>query len=86
MSIMKKLLEGNELESHARKLGIDIKGERITQSSSGQIQRASDYEIQRRVIDAERAKRDSWLWAFAFISAIASVLSALAAWFATVHR
>lgn len=82
----KKLLEGQELENRARQLGVDIRGDLITQSASGRMQRAADYEIQRRVIEAERARRDSWLWVLAMLSACASVLSALAAWFAVVRR
>jgi hypothetical protein len=52
---MKKILEGDELEQRARELGVDIQGELITQSSLGRHQRASDYELQRRVIEAERS-------------------------------
>lgn len=83
---MTKLLEGKQLENRARQLGVDIRGERITQSSAGQIQRADDYELQRRVMEAERVSRESRLWVLAVISAFASVFSALAAWFAVVRK
>jgi hypothetical protein len=76
---MKKILEGDALEKKARQLGIDIQGDPITQSYVGRHQRASDFELQRRVIEAERSIRESRLWKVALISAIASVLSALAA-------
>lgn len=73
------LLQGDKLEKRARELGVDIEGDPRTQSSSGQSPRAQDYELQRRVQDAERAIRESRLWILAVISAIASALSALAA-------
>lgn len=83
---MKKILEGDALEQHARKLGVDIQGDLITQSSSGRQKRASDYELQRRVIEAERSIRESKLWQLALISAIASVVSAVAALLAIALR
>jgi len=76
---MKKLLEGKRLEDRAKELGCDMQGELITQSSSGRRQRASDYELQRRVIEAERSVRESRLWIIALILAIVSVISAATA-------
>ncbi len=73
------LLTGAALENRARELGVDVEGEPRTQSSSGRAPRASDYELQRRVLEAERGIRESRLWLLAVISAIASVLSAAAA-------
>ena len=73
------LLTGAALESRARELGVDIEGDPRTHSSSGRAPRASDYELQRRVLEAERGIRESRLWILAVISAIASVLSAAAA-------
>lgn len=73
------LLTGVALESRARKLGVDIEGDPRTYSSSGRAPRASDYELQRRVLEAERGVRESRLWILAVISAVASVLSAAAA-------
>jgi hypothetical protein len=78
----KKLLEGEALEQRARELGVDIQGGPITQSVSGRHRRADDAELQRRVIETERALRESRLWLLAFISAIASVISAVAAFVA----
>ena len=77
--MMKRLLQGEELKRRARELGVDVEGEPRTQSSSGRSPRAPDHELQRRVWDAERAVRESRLWALAVISALASVLSAAAA-------
>ena len=76
---MKKILEGEALEQRARELGVDVQGGPITQSISGNHKRASDYELQKRVSEAERSIRESKLWKLALISAIASALSALAA-------
>ena len=83
---MKKILEGDALEQRARQLGIDIQGDLITQSVSGRRTRAIDYELQRRVIEAERSIRESRLWKLALISAIASVASAIAALLAVLSK
>ena len=83
---MKQLLTGNELEQCARALGVNIEGDLITQSSLGHAKRAPDYELQRRVIEAERAMRESRLWLLAIIAAIASVASAIAAIIAVARR
>jgi len=81
---MSKLPAGNELETRCQKLGIDITGEPRTLSASGSRQRASDFELQRRLIEAERSNRENRLWVVALVSAVASVVSALAAWFAVM--
>ena len=73
------LLKGAALESRARELGVDVEGEPRTGSSSGRASRASDYELQRRVLEAGRGIRESRLWILAVLSAVASVLSAAAA-------
>ena len=83
---MTRLLEGNELERRACELGVDMSGDLRTQSSSGRAPRAPDYELQRRVIEAERRNRESRLWVLAVISAIASVVSALTAFWAVVKK
>jgi len=83
---MAKLLEGKQLEERARQLGVDLQGDLIFQSSSGRHQRAADYELQRRVMEAERAKREHRLWVVALVSAIASLVSAIAAWLAVVRK
>ncbi len=83
---MKKILEGDALEQRARQLDVDIQGDLITQSSSGRHTRASDYELQRRVIGAERSIRESRLWKLALISAIASVASAITALLAVLSK
>ncbi len=74
---MAKLLQGDELEKRAIELGVDIQGSPITQSVSGRHKRADDCELQRRVIEAERSKRESKLWIIALASAVASIVSAI---------
>jgi hypothetical protein len=81
-----KLPEGKQLEERARQLGIDVRGDLIFQSSIGRQPIAPDYELQRRVIEAERAKREKWLWFLALISALASLVSACAAWLAVARK
>jgi hypothetical protein len=83
---MAKLLEGDQLEQRARELGVDIAGELRTQSSSGRASRASDFELQQRVLEAERGIRESRLWILALVSAIASVLSAITAIIAVTRK
>lgn len=82
---MKRALQGEALEARARELGVDIEGELRTQSSSGRSPRTPDYELQRRVLEAERAGRESKLWILAVVSAVASVLSAAAALIAVLR-
>lgn len=76
---MKRLLQGEELRLRAVELGVDLEGDPRSRSTSGAAPIAADFELQRRVLEAERARRDSALWVIAVISAVASVLSALAA-------
>lgn len=83
---MSNLVKGDELEKRALELGVDISGEPRTQSSSGQAPRAPDFELQRRIIEAERRNRETKLWIVALISGIASVISALTALFAVLWK
>ncbi len=83
---MKRLLEGNALEQRAKQLGVDITGDTFIGTSSGVRSRASDYELQHRVIEAERSLRESRMWLLALISAIASVASAAAALLAVLAK
>jgi hypothetical protein len=76
---MSKQLQGEALEKRCVELGVSIEGLPRTQSSSGNAPRASDAELQRRLLETERSVRESRLWLVALISAIASVLSAAVA-------
>jgi hypothetical protein len=82
----KRLLQGQELEQRARELGVDIEGSSRTGSLSGIRPRAEDHELQQRVIEAERANRECRLWLLALTSAVASIVSALAAWAAILRK
>ena len=82
---MKKILQGEQLIERAKQLGVDLQGERIYQSSSGRA-KVDDYELQRRIIEADRSIRESRLWIVAVISAAASVISALTALIALTHH
>ena len=75
---MKKLLEGQALEKRAKELGCSLQGEPITQSISG-YRKATNDELQKRIIEAERSIRESHLWVLALLSAIASIISAITA-------
>lgn len=82
---MSKLLQGEELGKRCIELGVNIEGLPWTQSASGNLPRASDFELQRRLLEAERSVRESRLWLLALISAIAAVLSAAVALVALLH-
>ena len=80
---MRRLLQGDALEKRADELGVPKDGP-FTHSVA--TRRVSDVELQRRVIEAERSVRESKLWLIATISAIASVVSAVAAWVAVLKK
>ena len=82
---MSKLLQGEALEKRCIELGASIEGPPRTQSASGNAPRASDAELQRRMLETERSVRESRLWLVALISAIASMLSAAIALLALFH-
>ena len=75
---MAKLLQGEALRKHARELGIDVDNT----SSNAASFALSDSEIQDRVMAFEDHKRQDRLWIVALVSAIASALSAAAAFLA----
>jgi hypothetical protein len=82
---MSKILQGDALEKRCAELGVSIEGSPRTQSSSGNAPRASDAELQRRLLETERSIRESHLWLVALISAIASALSAAVALVALLY-
>ncbi len=83
---MRKLLKGDELRKRAEELGIECSGLEIPHSSSGEHVAVYEFQLQHKVMEAERSIREQRLWIIAFISAIASVISACAAWFAIVLK
>jgi hypothetical protein len=68
---MKKLPQGEEIHKLARDLGVYSKYDAGAESEE---------VLQAKVLTALRERRDSRTWIIALVSAIASVLSALAAW------
>ncbi len=73
---MYKEKTGEELRKEALALGVSL------QATSGQRGISRDDIIQERVRDAKRSRRESSLWIIALVSSIASIISALAAWYA----
>lgn len=72
------------LEQLANDLGVSL-FETVT--GDGRHVGLNTYEVQRRLQEALRHRRDSWLWPIALASAVASIVSALAAWTAiALHR
>jgi len=82
----KQLLAGEELDQRVKALGVDPTGDQILGTKQNvRHPRASDFELQRRVQEAERSIQGSKLWWVAFISALASLASAIAAWVAVAR-
>lgn len=78
---MGKIKRGEELRKYAEQLGVSDHA--LYDAHSGTM---DEPELQRRVMEAERHKRDASLWLIALISTISSVISALAAWTAIVIK
>ncbi len=74
------LPRGAELEALVEELGVSRFNTAVHISDLGRTV-LDEAELQRRVQEAIRTRRDSWLWLIAFISALASIASALAAWY-----
>lgn len=78
LSKLEPATQEGKLMEYARELGIaslpisNINGKRIS-------------DLTNMIINAERAEREHKLWIIALISAIASALSALAAWVAVTN-
>lgn len=79
---MKKLLQGKELEKRAKELGIECSGLETRMRDSGEHVKVYEFELQRKIMETERSIREHRLWIVALFSAIASAISAGAAWFA----
>jgi len=76
-----KVKQGNKLKEQAEKLGVSSLGDRIRSDTSAR-HNVDEHVLQKRVLEAMRHRRDSWVWIIAVISSTASVISALAAWYA----
>jgi len=74
--------DARELELLAQELGVSLFE---TAAGGAGITATNTYEVQKRIMEALRYRRESWTWLFAFIAALASFASALAAWIAAGH-
>ena len=77
----RKLPIGAALFEEAQRLGISLK--EIYKDGGVTL---DEPELQRRVMAAWADRRSGWLGLLAFVSAIASALSAAVAWYAVAHR
>ena len=78
MALQKKEKE-IELKKHLTSLGGTT-----TRTLNSQTGRIVEDIVVSRIIDLERSHREEKLWVIALLSAIAAILSALAAWFAVI--
>lgn len=85
---VKYLPTGEALQTRAKELGVILAGEQcVNIPGTGTVPLAvSEYELQRRVIEAERHLREHRLWMLAAISAAASAISAVGAWLAVIVK
>ncbi|OQW69222.1 MAG: hypothetical protein BVN34_06970 [Proteobacteria bacterium ST_bin12] len=87
---MKKiLLTGHELVERAAQLGVSIyRDDANVPIGTNPIMApvVSEYEIQRRVIEAERHISEHKLWIIAVISTAIALISAFAAWAAVISK
>lgn len=78
--IFKKLPSNDsELEMLAQKLGVSLSE---TASSGGGRTATNTHEVQKRIMEFLRYRRESLTWLLALIAAISSMASAVAAWVA----
>jgi len=76
---LRKEDRGVELKKYLTSLGGTT-----TRTLNTETGRTVEDIIVSRIINLERANREEKLWIIALLSAIASILSALAAWFAVI--
>lgn len=85
--MQKRVLTGHELVERAEQLGISIYREDANVPIGTKPIMApvvSEWEIQCRVMEAERHLREHRLWIVAAISAVLAFFSAIAAWAAVI--
>lgn len=78
---MAKILRGDDLLARARQLGVSEFGSYV-----GERCVFDEAEMQRRVMEAERHVRENRIWLMAALSALASAISAVAAWIAVLRQ
>ncbi len=78
---MSKLLTGEALEQRCQRLGIDTLGDiQSAKEIHGRIRlRATDEQLQKRLLEYERSVRESRMWMLALVSSLASLCSAAVA-------
>lgn len=85
---MTRLLTGDALRERAQKLAVSVAGSgsfvNIPDAGTQELP-VAEAELQRRVIEAETHLRGQRMWVIALASAIASIMSAAAAWYAVFH-
>jgi hypothetical protein len=84
LSWKRKLPTGDALEEEAARLGVSL--QEIYKGGAQGRTILNEPELQRRILAAWADRRNARLWLLALVSAIASVLSAAAAWYAANHR
>jgi hypothetical protein len=77
--MIRRLPQGQKLKTLAIRLGVSM-AEIGTHEGL-----ESEPELQRRVQEAQRSRRESWLWLVAILAMLASIASALAAWWAVAR-
>jgi hypothetical protein len=80
--LIKKIMNISDISERETKLRTLAKDLSCSLSSTYADGKHMEEELIRRIHEAARSHRESYLWFIAFISAIASVFSAIAAWFA----
>ena len=81
--MQKHILTGHELVERAKQLGVSIyRDDANVPIGTNPIMApiVSEFEIQSRVMEAERHLREHKLWIIAVVSAAIALISALAAW------
>ena len=88
MTWKRKLLTGDALYKRVRELNVSEETDSFAHSDvyGRQVMPVTEYELQRRVMEAEQHSREHRLWIVAVVSMIISVLSAAAAWWAVLHQ
>ena len=87
--MQKYILTGHELVERANQLGICIYRDDANIPIGAKPIMApvvSEFEIQRRVMEAERHLREHRLWIVAAVSAVIALASGIAAWAAVIFQ
>ena len=85
MNIFKKIFEekqGQELIEEAKRLGLSLEDTYPTRSYGASS--VAEPKLQQKVRDAKNSRYARLTWIIALVSAVASVISAIAAWFAVL--